>query len=101
MQLLRQGELCVCEIQGALELNQSNTSRHLSRLKEADLVCQEKKGQWIYYALNQATMTSCPFVTAILAQSDGEDAVLMKARAILNGYQLEGNPCSQATGRRN
>ena len=47
LKLIREEGLCVCEIQGALDLNQSNTSRHLARLHDAGLVLQSKNGQWI------------------------------------------------------
>lgn len=49
--LLSHGELCVCHVQDALELSQSNTSRHLAILKNARVVRQRRDGNWMYYAL--------------------------------------------------
>jgi ArsR family transcriptional regulator, arsenate/arsenite/antimonite-responsive transcriptional repressor len=50
--LLREGELCVCEVTEALELPQSLLSFHLKVLREAGLVRDRRKGRWVYYALD-------------------------------------------------
>ena len=49
--VLRQGKHCVCELIEHSEMSQSLISHHLKDLKEAGLVSDEKKGQWVYYAL--------------------------------------------------
>jgi ArsR family transcriptional regulator len=38
LNLLAENELCVCELENILQVNQSNASRHLSKLKNADLI---------------------------------------------------------------
>lgn len=50
--LLRQRELCVCDLCEALEATQSKLSFHLKTLKEAQLVKTRQEGRWIYYSLN-------------------------------------------------
>ncbi len=40
---------CVCDLEAALLLNQSNLSRHLNRLRHAGLVQATKKGLFVYY----------------------------------------------------
>ncbi|MDN6195368.1 MAG: metalloregulator ArsR/SmtB family transcription factor [Atopostipes suicloacalis] len=52
LNLLRENELCVCEIENILETTQSNVSRHLTRLRNLDLVVFEKRSQWTYYEMN-------------------------------------------------
>ena len=49
--LLYGGELCVCEIVDALSLPQSTISRHLTVLKNAGIVEDSKRGQWVFYKL--------------------------------------------------
>ena len=49
--LLFEGELCVCDIMEVLQVNQTKTSRHLSYLKNAGLVADRKQAQWVYYSL--------------------------------------------------
>lgn len=50
--LLLQGELCVCEIESILSLNQSNVSRHLNKLKSMKLIKAKKNAQWIFYSVD-------------------------------------------------
>jgi ArsR family transcriptional regulator, arsenate/arsenite/antimonite-responsive transcriptional repressor len=50
--LLRNGERCVCELTDALDLGQSLLSFHLKTLKDAGLVTDRREGRWAYYTLN-------------------------------------------------
>lgn len=50
--LLRERELCVCDLCEALKVTQSKLSFHLKTLKEAQLVKARQEGRWIYYSLN-------------------------------------------------
>ncbi|MEE4411492.1 MULTISPECIES: metalloregulator ArsR/SmtB family transcription factor [unclassified Serratia (in: enterobacteria)] len=51
--LLRQaGELCVCELSGALGESQPKISRHLAMLRESGLLLDRREGKWIYYRLS-------------------------------------------------
>ncbi|MEA5563852.1 metalloregulator ArsR/SmtB family transcription factor [Anabaena sp. UHCC 0399] len=52
LELLRQRELCVCDLCEALGVSQSKLSFHLKTLKEAGLVNSRQQGRWIYYRLN-------------------------------------------------
>jgi ArsR family transcriptional regulator len=52
LELLRQQELCVCELSESLRVTQSKLSFHLKTLKEAGLVRARQEGRWIYYSLN-------------------------------------------------
>ena len=51
LSLLNRGELCVCEIEAALDLPQSTVSRHLALLRQADLVQGRRKGIWMHYRI--------------------------------------------------
>jgi ArsR family transcriptional regulator len=51
LEMLGDGERCVCELQDALDAAQSRLSFHLRVLKEAGLVTDRKEGRWSYYAL--------------------------------------------------
>ena len=51
LKLLEPGELCVCQIQAVLGLATSTISKHLSILKQADLVEDRRDGKWIHYGL--------------------------------------------------
>ncbi|HTH50165.1 MAG TPA: metalloregulator ArsR/SmtB family transcription factor [Candidatus Limnocylindria bacterium] len=49
--ILREGELCVCELCDALKLTQSTLSTHLQVIRKAELVTTRKLGKWNYYAI--------------------------------------------------
>ena len=51
LSLLNRGELCVCEIEAALELPQSTVSRHLALLRQVNLVQGRRKGIWMHYRI--------------------------------------------------
>lgn len=56
LMLLKEGELCVCEIMIALDRQQSTTSHHLSILKDAGLVKERKDGRWSRYRLSEGAV---------------------------------------------
>jgi ArsR family transcriptional regulator len=51
LQLLRNGELCVCDLVETVRLPQPTVSRHLAALRRVGLVVVRKQGLWSYYAL--------------------------------------------------
>jgi DNA-binding transcriptional ArsR family regulator len=54
--LLREGELCVCEIMIGLDRPQSTTSHHLSILKDSGLIKERKDGRWSRYRLSEGAV---------------------------------------------
>ena len=51
--LIRDGELCVCELTHALGLSQPKISRHLAQLRESGVVQSRRAGQWVHYRLHE------------------------------------------------
>jgi ArsR family transcriptional regulator len=56
LDLLRDGERCVCDLQDALGAAQSRLSFHLRVLREAGLVRDRREGRWSYYALHEEAL---------------------------------------------
>ncbi|MDT3427645.1 ArsR family transcriptional regulator [Paenibacillus forsythiae] len=52
MKLLDNRERCVCELVEIFKTSQPSVSQHLRKLKDAGLVKENRKGQWIYYSIN-------------------------------------------------
>lgn len=50
--LLNTEELCVCDMQKILKISQTKVSRHLSYLKNADLVQDKRIGMWVVYSIS-------------------------------------------------
>ena len=51
LNLLADGEVCVCHLHEALDLPQSTVSRHLAYLRKRGLVVGRKEGLWVHYRL--------------------------------------------------
>ncbi|MFA6017456.1 MAG: metalloregulator ArsR/SmtB family transcription factor [Patescibacteria group bacterium] len=51
--ILRKGKHCVCEMMEHVNLSQSLISHHLSDLKKAGIIIDEKKGLRVYYSLTK------------------------------------------------
>ena len=54
VELLKDQELCVCDLCERLSVSQSKLSFHLKTLREAGLAQGRQEGRWIYYSLNLA-----------------------------------------------
>ncbi len=53
LNLMRDGEVCVCFFAEALGTNNPKISRHLSYLKRASLVTGRRDGKWMHYRINE------------------------------------------------
>lgn len=55
IKMLQIRPLCVCEITDILQLATSTVSKHLSILRDSELITDEKDGKWVNYHLNHST----------------------------------------------
>jgi ArsR family transcriptional regulator, arsenate/arsenite/antimonite-responsive transcriptional repressor len=55
LNLLRMGDICVCDLQAVLGVSQSNVSRHLAGLRHVGLVNYARRGLRIIYSLSPAS----------------------------------------------
>ena len=53
LNLLRDGEVCVCFFAGTLDTNNPKISRHLAYLKRASLVSARRDGKWMHYSIQR------------------------------------------------
>ena len=54
--MLKQGRLSAGEIAEHFDVTAASISRHLSVLKEADLIWDEREGKYIYYTQNTSVL---------------------------------------------
>ncbi|PLR95070.1 ArsR/SmtB family transcription factor [Bacillus sp. T33-2] len=52
VKIVAEQECCVCEFVELFEMSQPAISQHLRKLKDAGIVKESRRGQWIYYSLN-------------------------------------------------
>jgi ArsR family transcriptional regulator len=64
MKMLQKRDMCVCEIQAALQVAQSTASKHLQLLEDAGLIVSSKDGLWVYYKLADGHET--PYAASLI-----------------------------------
>jgi len=93
LNLLKNGELCVCDIEAVLGIKQSNASRHLNKLKMAGIIVSEKKAQWVYYRLSGTIFLRFPFLPTILSDEIEKIDVCKDDLAILEKLKASSRSC--------
>jgi ArsR family transcriptional regulator len=59
--------LCACDLGARLgDLAPSKLAYHLAQLRNAGLVCEQRRGKWVYYTVNEAGLSA--FVQALSAR---------------------------------
>lgn len=54
--LLKSRDCCVCELVPIFGISQPSISKHMSRLKNENLVTETRRGQWVFYSLNRSQL---------------------------------------------
>jgi len=72
LKMLESKPLCVCEITEALQLATSTVSKHLSILRDAGFIIDEKDGKWVNYTLHseKKAMILLPIISDWLNSED-------------------------------
>src|SRR5262245_40438061 len=78
--LLVGGEICVCEIHGALRLPQPTVSRHLAYLRREGLVDTRREGLWIHYRVAKLDDTVLRTLVDIATHALGHVDAIAKAK---------------------
>jgi ArsR family transcriptional regulator len=68
LNLMRDGEICVCHLQGTLQTNQPKISRHLAYLRRSGLVAARRDGKWIHYRLKKLDRNKKKILAETLAR---------------------------------
>lgn len=68
--LLAHEELCVCEISGILDVSQPKVSKSLSKLRDMNLVIDERKEKFVFYKLKTENVALTSIVKNIIDSLD-------------------------------
>ena len=80
LELLRDGERCVCEIFPAINQEQSNVSRHLNVMQKAGILTRRKDGLRIFYAVKHPEVLEIiNLAAAIMRREAGRRHDLLRA----------------------
>lgn len=75
LNLLKEGALSAGEISEHFPVTAASISRHLSVLKEADLIRDHREGKYIYYELNTSVLEEVMLWLATLKREDEHEKV--------------------------
>ncbi|HEY4417722.1 MAG TPA: metalloregulator ArsR/SmtB family transcription factor [Verrucomicrobiae bacterium] len=75
LNLIKDGEICVCHLQGTLQTNQPKISRHLAYLKKSGLVAARRDGKWTHYRLKELAGNKRKILGETLAQLEKEPQI--------------------------
>lgn len=75
LEMLGEGRMTAGDIAAQFDLTQATVSHHLSVLRKADLVCEERKGTSIHYEINTSVFEDVlTWVSGIVGRKgDGDD----------------------------
>ena len=83
LNLMREGEVCVCFFVEVLGTNQPKISRHLAYLRRAGVVAARREGKWMHYRVAVPEDEHAAQVFAEVLRWLGEDREMLKDRARL------------------
>ncbi|WP_052761241.1 metalloregulator ArsR/SmtB family transcription factor [Sedimenticola thiotaurini] len=78
--LLRDQELCVCELVEALQQPQPKISRNLAQLRKTGLLLDRRQGQWVFYRLHPLMSDWMKAVIRTTAENNQEFFAAASAR---------------------
>ncbi|MDO7787655.1 ArsR/SmtB family transcription factor [Desulforamulus aquiferis] len=81
LELLKDGELCVCDIFEELNVEQANTSQHLAILKKQDILQSRKEGLRVIYSIKY------PEIIDILKTAD--NLLLQQAKDTMSTFNTD------------
>jgi ArsR family transcriptional regulator, arsenate/arsenite/antimonite-responsive transcriptional repressor len=80
--LMKEGEICVCYLQGVLQTNQPKISRHLAYLKRAGLVEARRDGKWMHYRLKKQESSQEKVLSETLLRLEKEAPIKKDAQRL-------------------
>ncbi|MFS0785338.1 metalloregulator ArsR/SmtB family transcription factor [Shouchella sp. 1P09AA] len=67
---------CVCEFVEMLQMSQPAVSQHLRKLKDLDIIKEERRGQWRYFSINKESMYYSLIQELLDQSNDGDERYL-------------------------
>jgi len=83
LNLMREGELCVCSFVEVLGLPQPKISRHLAYLRGAGVVAARREGKWMHYRITMPPDAGAAKILRQTLAALGEDKSMRADRARL------------------
>ena len=90
LKMLQLKKMCVCELSAVLGITQPSVSRHLSMLRDAGLVKDERDSQWINYQLCEEKVNKyAPVIMGNIRKWINEDPRISRDAGMLKTLNRE------------
>lgn len=99
LNLMRNGEVCVCFFAETLETNNPKISRHLAYLKRAGLVHSRREGKWVHYSLRRPENEHAAEIVNSVLRAFDTDPEMQADREKLTSVCCQLIPTPAAIGR--
>ncbi|QQS32721.1 MAG: metalloregulator ArsR/SmtB family transcription factor [Acidobacteriota bacterium] len=99
LNLMRDGEVCVCFFAETLGTNNPKISRHLAYLKRAGLVNSRREGKWVHYSLRKPENEGAAAIVETALKAFEADAEMLSDREKLTSVCCELMPTPVAISR--
>lgn len=93
LNIIKEQALCVGEIQTLLDISQSNSSRHLEKIKASGIVFSIKKAQFVFYKLSDTAFNNYSFLKKLLFEDIQGVDIFIKDINRLQKYKDSGLKC--------
>ncbi len=85
LNLMRDGEVCVCFFAETLGTNNPKISRHLAYLKRAGIVNARRDGKWMHYSLNtQIDLQAAELLSTLLKTLETDPEMAADRKVLVN-----------------
>ncbi|MFN2501283.1 MAG: ArsR/SmtB family transcription factor [Pyrinomonadaceae bacterium] len=105
LNLMRNGEVCVCFFADTLGTNNPKISRHLSYLKKVGLVQGRREGKWIHYSIRMPDDPAAALLLQSLLNTLDKDEQMKADKGVLERVccapRVGGSPKLVDIGRQN
>jgi len=83
--LLKEDELCVCELMKVLRMSQSRISNHLRILRNTGIIEVKREGKWMFYSMAKNTLDKAllEIIQNIVDKID-EEKYLLREKTLIN-----------------
>ena len=82
--LLLDKKMCGYHIENTLNVSQSNVSRHLTKLKYAKIIKEEKEGQKIYFSINPIFIEEYNLLYESLRKNTFDTSILISLNILIS-----------------
>src|SRR5699024_12651958 len=82
---------CVCELVELLQMSQPSISQHLRRLRQVEIILEERRGKWIFYSLikeNELYTLVLHLISMLLSRKEIIKSFVVEGRRVLGVYSI-------------